>query len=319
MSSRAGYELIDESETLRRAILKTIDTFSGITGRKLVLKNCAQAKTDGISISIPFFSPWAYALTEHELAHVLFGSDAKEAALFVKSYVMALDELVYNQVGRNLSTSAVTDFLQFIIGLLDDHRVNELWGRIYAGSREQIRIYNLEEAHKISDEKAGTDLLPYFHRLSCGYDVPACPFNALDGLLCEALTLVEGRSFAAVLATTKWLVMQLIDYLVSNMAQKGSPEELDGGSEGQGVGSGEPTSAQRKVQAFEHLLQRAQANANPGLAGIVCDVVDGAGSSFVTEAVKAEVDELLDLALDEIEDFLDTRKEEITTALERVQ
>ena len=51
---------------VKEAAYKTVDTFAGITGKKLWLRDHPSARTDGHAIMVPFKSPQFYRLVEHE-------------------------------------------------------------------------------------------------------------------------------------------------------------------------------------------------------------------------------------------------------------
>jgi len=122
---------MSESGGLKAPFYKTVEIFSGVVGKRLRLKfeSYATPSTDGTTIVLPTCSPddWrdVYTSLEHELGHIVFRSDFRNLQKFLdqhyKKYGSFLPRAVYN--------------------LVEDHRVDSLWSRIYAGSAMFMKDY----------------------------------------------------------------------------------------------------------------------------------------------------------------------------------
>lgn len=202
---------------------KTVDTFAGITRRKLWLKDGAHGETDGHAISAPFKNPNFYSIVEHELAHILFKSDAIARQKFIEDYT-ALVSKVTKKAGASIEEGSFAGLLEGIIGILEDHRVNSLWGLLYEGSYAIMKAANYEIVSGISD-RAGSELLVYMCCVETGVDTPLrSKYHKFQPYIAEAFRKVQKRGFEATLLTTKWLVTQMVSELLRTKKDKPSPE-----------------------------------------------------------------------------------------------
>lgn len=210
---------------------KTVDMFAGITKKRLYLKDGPDAQTDGNMITVPMGEPDAYQLLEHELAHVLFKSDAKAKRMFMEEYGKRVHKVAGDQ-GVTLHPQALETVLSFLIGVLEDHRVNSLWGILYQGSYKLLResARRIVEANKDAAEQ---DLILFFLSIETGVDVPSEEFERFRPLLAESLRKVEKSSFLTTLTASKWLVTKLVDEVIRRARGEppppsGQPQEGDG-------------------------------------------------------------------------------------------
>ena len=157
--------------TRQTVAYKTVDIFSGITGKNLVLKEGREPQTNGREIEISFHSDNYYQDLEHELAHVLFGTDVLAVNSFVKEYSERIATTLEKQ-GEGLSPTelgAFKDGVFRIINITEDHRVNSLWGLLYAGSYEIIRQQDKDSATRGMLE-AHKGVVNFYAVLSGGVD-----------------------------------------------------------------------------------------------------------------------------------------------------
>lgn len=197
----------------RISAYKTVATFAGLTKRQLWLKDGINAQTDGHEIFAPFKDPYFYRHVEHELAHILFESNATAKKLFVASYLATtVDSLSKNKLKPldDDQLQALRDLVSTIVGVLEDARVESLWGLLYPGSYIGMREMH---RHQISHLlKASHRSLESFLIVSATDSwIPQGPFSRYLPVFKEALSKVERRGFTATLAVSKWLVQKLVD------------------------------------------------------------------------------------------------------------
>lgn len=215
------------------AAYKTVDTFAGLTGKRLWLKNSTEgAYTDGWEIGAPFRNSHFYQMVEHEISHILFKSNFKAKEQFSSEYALQIQRAVESQ-GKQLapeSLKGLKNTLGMLINILEDHRVNSLWALLYPGSYTILQEYSQSIlSKKDSLARAHTNLLTYF--LLVAYDVPNVPAGQLDRLrpaFVAALKRVERKGPASTLVICKWLVTQVVSELIR--ALQNAPPPPDAGS-----------------------------------------------------------------------------------------
>ena len=314
-------ELVDEPSILDKlkplsnpdytsvAIHKTVEMFSGITKRKLWVKNQsgAIASTDGHEIVIDMKAPYAYQLTEHELSHVLFKSSVVAKERFAQEYQARLITAA-NKQGVLLAVGPVTELVHYIINLVEDHRVDSLWALIYPGSAKLLRDRSrLLMSKHVS--KAHDSLLVNFACVHVGLDVPAGRLSKFKTIFEKALSDVERKGFLATLIVSRSLIVSLTEEIMretaASLSSKGKPSSslaADVGSKDNQGQAGQPGGAGKKppedkakeyVKALEKLLdasylpQELWAEAN-----------DLTSPRYPQHGVDAEAEKLVRLAMD---------------------
>ena len=197
----------------RKVAHKTTDIFSGITGKRLVLKESKSAHTDGKNIGIPFDDPMFYEHLEHELAHVLFETDPMAYGLFIKEYTERIAKIM-EKSGAPVSDDDVALLrhgLGRIINITEDHRVNSLWGLLYPGSFDVIKRQDKELTEGIKEHEGVCNM---FMRLEGGWEPTDGPMSRFVPFMEEALDKVECRGFEATLMVSKWLVANLVSEII---------------------------------------------------------------------------------------------------------
>lgn len=229
----------DAADAKRRKVAhKTTDIFSGITGKRLVLKEAKTPYTDGKNIGIPFDDPMYYQHLEHEIAHNLFESDPLAHGMFVKEYTERISKIM-EKSGSPISENNLALLkhgLSRIIGITEDHRVNSLWGLLYPGSFKIIKEQDRELTSAIQPHEGVCNMYMY---LEGGWDPEDGVLSRFQPFMEEALDKVECRGFEATLMVSKWLVANLVSELIRKDKGEDTPERPDpnsgqGGSGGQG-------------------------------------------------------------------------------------
>jgi hypothetical protein len=214
------------------AAFKTVETFSGLVGRKLWLKNSTGgAYTDGWEIGAPFKHSYFYQMMEHELSHILFKSNLAAKDKFADEYTAQIRKAVEAH-GKSLAPQDETllrNSLGMIVNVVEDHRVNSLWAMLYPGSYAILNEYATDLLNnKASVARAHDSIINYF--LMVAYDVkpPAGPLDRLGPAMTSALKKVERKGPMSTFIISKWLVTQLVSELIRSV--KGEPPPQTAGS-----------------------------------------------------------------------------------------
>lgn len=221
----------DEKAGLVDAAHKTVATFSSIVKRKLWLKNGPDAYTDGHEIVAPFNNSHFYQMVEHEIAHNLFQSSFTAKEAFVNEYTQQIIAAVRSS-GKDVTAyeaSQLAACLGLLANVLEDHRVNSLWGMLYPGSYDILNRYCQKTlSSPATRNKAHDNIITY--ALLAAYDVNNVPPGRLDRLrpaIVAALKKVERKGPAATFVLCKWLVTQLVSELIREL--QGQPPPPDAG------------------------------------------------------------------------------------------
>jgi hypothetical protein len=207
----------------RAVAFKTVETFGGITNRRLWLRDSGEngGSTDGHAIHAPFTDGDFYKIVEHEISHVLFQSNSLARKKFLEEYCEKV-AAVTKRAGVQVNMTGFAKMMSAMIGILEDHRVNSLWGLLYPGSYMRIQARNLAQAERMKD-KADRSLLIYMLCVHSGLDVSSS-FSKYKPFLQESFRKVERKGFGATLLATKWLVTQLVSELVREQTGQPSPQ-----------------------------------------------------------------------------------------------
>lgn len=261
---KPGASLLDDLEPIvafgssKSVAYKTVDTFAGITQRKLWLKHEDNvAYTDGHCITVDLNDPHMYRRVEHELSHILFKSDGLAKVRFVSEYAEKI--LKASQVnGMELNEAAVRELLDFTLNLLEDHRVDCLWGMLYPGSamlQKQLRR-NLTQMFVSGCHES---FLLYLLCVEGGCEIPSGRLDVYRPLFETALKQVEYKGFLASLITAKWLVTQLVTEIINQTRQP--PPSSGTGGVGVLFSPGKPKSGatpEERVAGLVELLKCAK-------------------------------------------------------------
>lgn len=183
--------------------LKTVETFSRITGKELHLKDHSSVFTDGSEIFIPFDHPYFYTLVEHELAHIVFDSDHQLRERFVADAAKKMSK------GKKDLRECLEALLDVLICILDDYRVDALWGEVYKGSSERILKMRVEE---LSSSGASDSIAALVLSSCLGLDIESI-YSGVKPYIEKAKLQVRGAGFYAVLVASKDLLHEIISFV----------------------------------------------------------------------------------------------------------
>jgi len=204
---------------------KTVETFAGITGRKLVLMDAPDdcPRTDGYLIQVPLGDKLAYRYTEHELSHIVFRSDGLAKTRFVTEYAHKIVETT-KKCGVEIHANKLRASLNLIVSILDDVRVTSLWNLVYSGSaavihqiRKDMSKPLLEQAHK--------DLSTLFMCVAGGHKIPSGHLTKFVPCMSLALKKVNLGTYYSCLVVTKWLVTQMVSEIIKEFSNTKDPKQ----------------------------------------------------------------------------------------------
>lgn len=219
----------DQAQVQRLSSLKTVETFAGITKRRLWLTNSTIPHTDGYEISVPLADPAAYKLVGHQLAHILFQSNPHARKLFVEEYTkrVAAQTEKNGEALQDFQKEAFSQLLHDVLNSVECHRVESLWGLLYSGSYKFGRTMAREDAEaKLADAHAtfGT----YLGVLEAGCDPPSGRFDRFRPYIVEAFRKAERRGPNATFVVGKWLITHLVSEILREARDEPPPPGMDG-------------------------------------------------------------------------------------------
>jgi hypothetical protein len=251
-------EAIRRYHNIKSVAYKTVDMFSGITKKRLWLKNGTEAKTDGHEIRVPFVHEDFYRLVERQLAHILFRSDAKAKQIFVRDYATKVGA-VAKKMNVDLDVAYLQKAIDHIITVLEKRRVTSLWRLLYPGSYDLMREMDKASVEGVMPT-AHAGLLAYITCIEGDPDaVGSGELDRFRPYIEEAFRKVYKRGFSATLAVSKWLVMQLVNEIIRDlkdlpppsppMPMRGGDQRMPGdgaSTDGSGGGSGDGEQQQKQ-------------------------------------------------------------------------
>ena len=223
---------------------RLVTTFRSMLGGAFQLMRGAGGCTDCTTfVQINPEDPEGYLVTEHELSHVLFGSDPAMAGIFAEKRAQRLMDRcgLSHKTGEGAQMHAQLErLIFFIVNVLDDWRCCWLWSEIYPGGGRLLqRRWEAIATHDLQDA-AEKHLLVYLARKAAGVDTPTAPqlFQECDPDIRWAVETVEGVDFTACLGIAGMLVDRLGNRLLNFEKQQ------RGGGGGQG-GKGQQQNQQQ--------------------------------------------------------------------------
>ncbi len=216
--SEALWKSLDEKyaegavNDVKNAAYKTVATFAGLTKRKLWLKDATISSTNGYEITAPFNSPFFYQHVEHELAHILFETNLPAKKAFVARYTSDVDEALMKGNVPPLSEEeheGLRELIDVIVGVLEDARIESLWGLLYPGSHAIMGDMHIDE---VKDQQKNA------HRTLASFCVvgaalkdkaPKGEYERYLPFLLKALERVKHCGFTGTLVISKWLLQQV--------------------------------------------------------------------------------------------------------------
>ncbi len=141
---------------------------SGLVGRELELimggprtGGIVHAMTNGTQIYIPKMHPNPPLVTKHELAHIVFESDLQ----LRRAYVLRLISDLAKEEGLDLKgyqQRKLVHDAEFFINILDDLRVNSLWGFVYPGDGMKLESWYFGTIAPAMKQQAPSDVDNFF-------------------------------------------------------------------------------------------------------------------------------------------------------------
>jgi len=236
-----------------------VEVFSDIMGRPLRLVKAPSGATDTKTfVQAPLHHPEGYLVVEHELSHVLFGTNLT----LMEDFRTKAVERLFQRAGwaitepKHASKRARLEMMvQYLWNVLEDQRCCGLWGQLYPAGGELLK----QRWHDIClyerEEPATRELLEYLGRLAAGVDTPTAPpnFRKCKPAMVRALNLVEGVDAVACLAITRRLIDDIGDEL---LPEDEDDEPSQGGQGGQGPGQQTPQQRQQAQQQAQQKIEQ---------------------------------------------------------------
>lgn len=205
---------------------------SGILKRALRLivggpdQGIARAATDGTNIWLPKMHPNRRVVTKHELSHLFFLSDLDLRRAFVLRLIEEVEALMGNRFAQHARDKLLTD-LEFFTNILDDIRVNSLWGILYPGDGIALDEWYFGTvgpsmmASAARDYKDGDidHLFTYAILLCLDQDAKSTEWGEFHDDIRQARDSVLYKAFPASLALTRDLVLRIAKRLAAKMQQ----------------------------------------------------------------------------------------------------
>ena len=217
----------DEREAERSRIIaahKTVATFSGLIGRRMHLKPAKLAYTDGVEIAAPFDHEFMYEMVEHEIAHNLFKSSFEAKAQFCDQYVLQVSKALSafgTQMGES-ERQSLSGMVGMILNIIEDHRVNSLWAKLYPGSYKRLNDYS-QSLVKRKAKHAHDDIVSFFLCIAYAAKIPSGRFDRFEAAMVTSLKKVEGKGPGATFVVGKWLMTQIVSEVIRIQKQMPPP------------------------------------------------------------------------------------------------
>ncbi len=175
----------------------------------------ASAHTDGKGVFIPSKHENKKTVTKHELSHIYFKSSVELRLAFVKELIASVEESSGSKLSVLLKEKLIDD-LCFFINILDDIRVNSLWGLLCQGDGIEMEDWYFGKIGprmaKQAKEDCGEDienLFTYAILICLGQEAKSSRWGEFEADISEARDNVYYKSFSAALLLTKRLVLKI--------------------------------------------------------------------------------------------------------------
>jgi hypothetical protein len=207
-------------EEILRAGTSLVETFSVLVGKDLVLRDAPFGKTDCKTfIDAPLSDREGYVVIEHELSHVLFGTDLNLTLAYREKVVERLLQRAQIPVTSPNALpykNKLDTVVHHLWNILEDHRCHSLWSELYPGGGRLLGERWHDIAKYEMEEHAKKDLLSYIGRYAAGTDTPDAPkeYQNCKPHIDKALNSVKFVNAEACLAVTTKLVDALADELL---------------------------------------------------------------------------------------------------------
>lgn len=193
-----------------------VDIARGVLRKDLKLSwndSKEDAYTDGFNISVPEHHIKRRLILKHELGHIYFDSNLTLRLAFANKLV---DKVVPLAVERDYLVQSVCYF----INVLDDVRVNSLWGEVWPGDGVRMKRYfvdkvGAETKKSLSKglQETGTVSLGNYLILKALQQSLTCEWNRLDDKIESAVRDVRLQTFEGLLLVVRDLMVALVEEL----------------------------------------------------------------------------------------------------------
>ena len=216
---------------------------SYLTGKDLNLKTgntrdgVLRAATDGKNIFLPKMHPNRRVAVKHELSHIFFKSNLALRLAFIRGLIKELEEERNKEFPPHVKKQIIDD-LAFFINILDDMRVNSLWGLVYPGDGRDMDDWYVKTVGADMMEKAQTTfkngdidhLFTYAILLCLDQPAKSTKWGEFEDDIIEARDSVLWASFPACLVSCKKLVHKIARKLAKELEEAelhNQPNPLD--------------------------------------------------------------------------------------------
>jgi hypothetical protein len=202
-----------------------VEIAKGVLNRPLFLKMGGQrdgitgAYTQGYGIYIPKMHPQRRISTKHELAHHYYDSDASLRLSFVTAVLVDIEKASGKLFGSGVRDALIGDMC-FFVNVLDDIRVNSLWGLLYPGDGDDMHAWYFCEVgpqmKASAEEKYEGDisaLFPYAILLCLKQDVESTRWGRFKDDIIQCAENVRYKTFPASLLLMRRLVLRVAEEL----------------------------------------------------------------------------------------------------------
>jgi hypothetical protein len=213
---------------------------SHIMDRKLILiagtptNGVTRAATDGTRIWLPKTHPNRLVATKHELSHIFFKSSLAMRLAFVRGMIEQFEKRRGRDIAGHLKQQ-MTDDLCFFINILDDSRVNSLWGLIYPGDGRAMDEHYFgivgPSMMKSANKTYGGDidhLFTYAILLCLEQPAKSSKWGEFEADIIEARDEVLWTSFPACLVACRRLVEKILSKIADDMEARTPPDPMVG-------------------------------------------------------------------------------------------
>ena len=187
-----------------------------------------RAATDGTNIFLPKMHPNRLVAIKHELSHIYFESDIPLRLQFVKGLIAKLEKQSKERLASMTREKLIED-LCFFINILDDVRVNSLWGLLYPGDGLKMEQWYFEKVGPEMAKRAEEDypdgdidhLFTYAILLCIHQDAKSTKWERFRTDIEDARDRVHYKSFDAMLV----IVRGLVEKIAKEIAEKDDKEK----------------------------------------------------------------------------------------------
>jgi len=200
-----------------------VEVFADITELPLQLIKAPSGSTDCRTfIRAPLHHPEGYLVVEHELSHLLFGTNL----VLMEDCSVKTVERMMHRAGWPITNATYAPqkarlevVFHYLWNVIEDYRCCGLWAQLYPEGGRLLKQRWHDISYYEREEAAQKELLEYLGRCAADVDTPTAPdrFKRCGPHMRRALNLVEGVDAAAALAITRRLIDDITDELLEDV------------------------------------------------------------------------------------------------------